>query len=99
MHYTLDRGDYPEEPTISEMTAKAIRLLQKGSQGYFLMVEGALIDNAHHKNNAANALHETIAMAEAVKAADDLTENQNTLLLGTVANKGTTRIDLRNFLH
>ncbi|GAU97667.1 hypothetical protein RvY_08924 [Ramazzottius varieornatus] len=79
--YEIDRNETSEDPSISEMTAKAIRVLQKGPEGFFLMVEGALIDNAHHRGHAARALHETIALAKAVKLADTLTDDADTLLI------------------
>lgn len=56
------------EPTIEEMTAKAIEMLD-GPQGFFLMVEGARIDWAGHANDAASNIHETIALDRAVKVA------------------------------
>ena len=44
LDYELDRvakGAANTQPSLSEMTAKAIDLLSQNSQGYFLMVEGA----------------------------------------------------------
>jgi len=41
MKYEVDRGsDEAGEPSIEEMTEKAIRILQKNPKGYFLLVEG-----------------------------------------------------------
>ena len=41
MQYEIDRtGDRAGEPTLAEMTEKAIQILDRGSQGYFLFVEG-----------------------------------------------------------
>ena len=48
LDYELDRvakGAASTQPSLSEMTAKAIDLLSQNSQGYFLMVEGR-IDHA-----------------------------------------------------
>ena len=45
----------------------AIKRLQKHKNGFFLMVEGGLIDVAHHKNNAKRALEETLEFERAVK--------------------------------
>ena len=44
---------------------------------------GARIDNAHHNNLAAKALHETLALEDAVQAALDLTDEQDTLVIVT----------------
>jgi len=41
MDYELDRDDGPKgEPSLTDMTKKAIEILQRGENGYFLMVEG-----------------------------------------------------------
>ena len=41
MNYEVDReNDTAGEPSIAEMTEKAIQILRKNSRGYFLLVEG-----------------------------------------------------------
>ena len=53
MQYELDRAsDTPASPRSREMTEKAIRILQRGPKGYFLMVEAGRIDHGHHAGNA-----------------------------------------------
>ena len=61
----------PEQPTLAEMTAKAIELLSTNQKGFFLMVEGGKIDHALHDTNARNALVETVAFDEAIQTAVD----------------------------
>lgn len=39
MAYEADR-DHTKEPSIAEMTDKAIRILSKNEKGFFLLVEG-----------------------------------------------------------
>ena len=53
-------------PSFSSVRA-AINRLQKNPNGFFLMVEGGLIDVAHHKNNAKRALEETLEFERAIK--------------------------------
>src|SRR5690606_21375398 len=49
--YNIDRN--PEKyPSISEMTEKAIDILSKKENGFFLMVEGSQVDWAAHANDA-----------------------------------------------
>ena len=44
MQYEVDRvNDTAGEPSIAEMTEKAIKILQKNPKGYFLLVEGSFI--------------------------------------------------------
>ena len=41
MEYEADRlQDKSGEPSLEEMTEKAIKILQKNSKGFFLLVEG-----------------------------------------------------------
>ena len=60
-----------EEPTLAEMTNRAIELLdgQTAGKGFYLQVEGALIDKRSHANDAAQTLEEVKAFDEAVAAA------------------------------
>lgn len=76
------------EPTVPEMTAKAIELLSqrsaKGGNGFYLQVEGALIDKRSHANDAAQTLEETKAFDDAVKIALDFAKKDgNTLVIVT----------------
>ncbi|MBN1397094.1 MAG: alkaline phosphatase, partial [Bacteroidetes bacterium] len=59
----------PPEPSLAEMTQKAIELLNRDSGGFFLMVEGSLIDWVCHDNNEEEAIRQTILFDEAVKSA------------------------------
>ena len=41
MQYEVDRDDSPNgEPSLTDMTEKAIKMLQRSDNGYFLAVEG-----------------------------------------------------------
>ncbi|MCE9577577.1 MAG: alkaline phosphatase [Deltaproteobacteria bacterium] len=68
MTYDLDR-DPGSEPSLAEMTTKAMDILGKKPQGYFLMVEGGRIDHALHETNARRALGEAVAFDNAIAAA------------------------------
>lgn len=59
LEYNLD-ANREKEPSVAEMTVAAIKLLQQGSDGFVLFVEGGRIDHAHHENKARKALDETI---------------------------------------
>ncbi|KAK3609264.1 hypothetical protein CHS0354_006189 [Potamilus streckersoni] len=84
MQYELERNTSPQgEPSLAEMTGKAIQILQKNNKGFFLFVEGARIDHAHHDSLAKKALHEVLAMEDAVKVAMEMTDQQDTLIIVT----------------
>ncbi|MGQ8364727.1 alkaline phosphatase [Glaciecola sp. 1036] len=84
MQYEADRGnDIAGEPSIAEMTATAINILDNNEDGFFLMVESGRIDHAHHAGSAYGALTDTIALAEAVDVADKMTDDSDTLIIVT----------------
>lgn len=84
MKYEHDRkADRGGEPSLTEMTTKAIEMLSRNDKGYFLMVEGGRIDHAHHENNAFRALTDTIEFARAVAAAREKTRREDTLIIVT----------------
>ena len=85
VHYEADRlaHDKAGEPSLTEMTRKAIDILKKNKNGYFLMVEGGRIDHAHHAGNAYRALTDTQQLAAAVQAAVDKTNPEDTLIIVT----------------
>lgn len=76
-------ADPKAQPTLEEMTEKAIAVLNKEKNGYFLFVEGGLIDAAHHLVFAKMALDETVEMAKAVQRAVDMTDEDDTLIVVT----------------
>lgn len=81
------RAPQVAEPTLSEMTTKAISLLQTNARtrkGFYLQVEGALIDKRSHANDAAQALEEMKAFDDAVAVAVDFARRDgNTLVIVT----------------
>ncbi|MFT4529529.1 MAG: alkaline phosphatase [Gammaproteobacteria bacterium] len=86
MRYEMDRkNDVSGEPSLSEMTAKAIQLLEAKdkNKGYFLMVEAGRIDHGHHAGSAFNALHESIELSQAVAKAQASTNPNETLIIVT----------------
>ena len=76
MEYEADRlKDTNGEPSLTEMTEKAIQILKKNPKGFFLMVEAGRIDHAHHSGNAYRALTDTVEMSNAVQKAVDMTDS------------------------
>ncbi len=84
MRFEADRhNDAAGEPSLTEMTLKAIDILEEDDDGFFLMVEAGRIDHAHHNNNAYNALNETVELSRAVAAALAATDPDETLIIVT----------------
>jgi alkaline phosphatase len=81
--YEIDR-DYALIPSLANMTDKAIELLSKDPDGFFLMVEGGKIDHAGHANNKTNVALETIEFCYTVEEAISYVKNtKNSLLIVT----------------
>lgn len=96
LDYELDRvakGAANTQPSLSEMTAKAIDLLSQNGQGYFLMVEGGRIDHALHGTNAKRALTDAVALDDAVKTALDKVDLNETLIVVTADHDHTMTIN------
>jgi alkaline phosphatase len=54
------------EPHLWEMTAKALQILEKNDDGFFLLVEGSQIDWGNHANDIVYQIGETLAFDRAV---------------------------------
>ncbi len=84
MEYEHDRPtDMGGEPSLTDMTGKAIDLLSKNKKGFFLHVESGRIDHAHHAGNAFRALTDAIEFSNAIKLAMEKTDPNNTLIIVT----------------
>lgn len=93
MRYEADRAqDIAGEPSLAEMTSKALQILQKNKNGFYLMVEAGRIDHAHHAGNAYRALTDAIALSNAVKAAQAATDPRETLIIVTADHSHTFTI-------
>ena len=83
MLFEIDRKG-STEPSLAEMTAKAIDLLSKGQDGFFLMVEAGRIDHAAHHQDIAAVIMDMLAFDEAIKVVYDFQkEHPDTLLIIT----------------
>ena len=97
MAYDLDR-DASKEPSLAEMTGKAIDALSAKKKGFFLMVEGGRIDHALHATNARRALQDTVAFDNAIKMALEKMQKvdpglKNTLVVVTADHDHTLNLN------
>lgn len=84
MRYEADKASIEGvQPTLSQMVESAIKLLQVNTNGFLLVVESGRIDHAHHAGNAYNALNETLELSCAVSLAQQLTQDDDTLIMVT----------------
>lgn len=91
--YDFDREalNIEDEPSLAEMTSKAIEVLEKDEDGFFLMIEGSKIDWAAHANDPSGAIGDILAFDDAVEVALNYAkEKQDTIVIVTTdhANSG-----------
>ena len=94
--------DNQTEPSLAEMTQKAIELLNQNNDGFLLMVEGSKIDWAAHANTTSALISDIKAFDNAVGIALEFAKtNPDTLVLIasdhgngglTIGNRATTDI-------
>lgn len=79
----------PPEPSLAEMTRKALDVLSQNRKGFFVMVEGGQIDFAGHANNAAANLKHTLDFDAAVAVALDFARKRGDTLVIVTADHET----------
>ncbi len=67
--YVVDRVEgATAEPTLPDMAAAALAVLDRDPDGFFVMIEGGRIDHASHANDLPRAIGETLAFDDTVAA-------------------------------
>jgi alkaline phosphatase len=83
-------------PHLWEMTSNALAVLDNGSAGFFVMVEGAKIDKASHASDTNRMVLEVLAFDTAVKAAMTWATNRNDTLILVTADHETGGLIVTN---
>jgi len=78
-----NEADRTDEPSLAEMTAATIEALSGNENGMIVMIEAGRVDHANHAGNAARVVRDQQAFAEAVAVADELTNDEDTLIVVT----------------
>ena len=95
MAFDLDR-DTLAEPSLCEMTEKALSLLSKDKNGFFLMVEGSKVDYAAHSNDPMGIISEYAAFDKAVAVAMDFAKKDGNTTVIVVPDHGNSGMTLGN---
>jgi alkaline phosphatase len=77
------------QPSLAEMTKKALDILSKDEDGFFLMIEGGQIDWAAHNNDAGTMLHQMLHFDESVQAVYDWVKDRDDTLVVITADHET----------
>ncbi|MBA0168727.1 MULTISPECIES: alkaline phosphatase [Pectobacterium] len=73
---------FPNQPDLTDMTQAALDVLSKNKDGFFLMVESALIDKASHPLDWERAFMSTIMLDQSVAIAKKFAEkNPDTMIV------------------
>lgn len=89
----IDR-DTLREPSLAQMTAKALELLGPAPRGFFLLVEGGRIDDAGHDDDPAGVAREVLAYDQAVGLALAFARRNPGTLIVSVADHETGGLGL-----
>lgn len=95
LSYEMDR-DPSKQPSLAEMTKKAIDTLSKNENGFFLLVEGSKVDWASHANDPVGIISDTLAYDDAVKTAVDFAKNDGNTVVISVTDHGNGGITIGN---
>jgi len=87
-------NDTNEKPRLEDMAVQAVNFLEKkaGEQGYFIMIEGGKIDQAHHNGRAVTALSETLAFDKAIDEVMKIVDLHDTLVIVTADHAHTMSV-------
>ena len=96
LDYEVDRiqQNPKTQPSLSEMTAKALELLQAADEPFFLLVEGARIDMAGHNHDAYAHYLEIEEYQETVKLVKQFVSEEPNTYVVSVADHATGGITI-----
>ena len=89
MAYDIDR-DSLKEPSLAEMTQKAIEKLSQNKNGFFLMVEGSKVDWAAHANDVTALITDMLAFDKACGVALDFAKANGKTVVVVVPDHGNS---------
>ncbi len=79
-------GDFPDQPTLVEMTKAALQVLCQNDNGFFLMVEAASIDKMEHPLDGPRAVYDAIEFDQAIGVAKRFAEADGETLVVITAD-------------
>ncbi|WP_371392105.1 alkaline phosphatase [Bacillus pseudomycoides] len=95
--FDMDReATNPEQPTLSQMTRKAIQTLSKDKDGFFLFVEGSKPDWAAHANDPIGMISDVLAFDDAVAEALAFAKKDGNTMVIALADHGNSGISIGN---
>jgi alkaline phosphatase len=97
MEAELDRPVFgPDQPSLAEMTQKAVEVLSASKKGFFLMVEASQVDWACHANDPAHLVGDLLMFDRAAESALRFAQAQGNTLLIVVSDHNTGGMSIGN---
>lgn len=98
MEAEIDRKDFAaHQPTLEEMTRKAIEILSQNPCGFFLMVEASQVDWACHANDPAHLLSDLLMYDRAVEVALAFARRNGKTLVLALSDHNTGGMSIGNY--
>jgi len=94
LDYELDRDESSTQPALADMARAALAFLERDPDGFFLVIEGALIDQASHANNLERAIGETLAFDATVRAVADWAAGRDNVTILVTADHETGGLEI-----
>jgi alkaline phosphatase len=95
MLYEFDRNTLaPDQPSLGEMTRKAIEILSQNPKGFFLFIEASKVDWASHANDPIGVISDLLAFDEAVGIALDFANDKGNTLVLAFSDHGNAGMSL-----
>ncbi|CAN5403699.1 alkaline phosphatase [soil metagenome] len=95
MAYANEIAAGSQQPTLADMTRRAIQLLQWNAGGYLLIVDAGLMQTAARENHGERTLAETVELDRAIAVAGSYVGENSTILVA--GNLGIGGLSLNGF--
>jgi alkaline phosphatase len=98
MEADIDRAEFaPTQPSLAEMTAKALEVLSQNPKGFFIMIEGSQVDWAGHANDPIHMVTDMLAFDDAVQVAVDFADEVGKTAVIAFPDHNTGGLTLGNY--
>ena len=95
MAYANEIAAGSEQPSLADMTRRAIQLLQWNTSGYLLIVDAGLMRANRRENHGERTLAETVQLDQAIAVAGSYAGGESTILVA--GNFGIGGLSLNGF--
>lgn len=92
MQYHLFNDENVKQPSLMELSQKALEIVSSNPHGYVLLIESGRIDHAHHENKAKLALEEMVQLHQLVDIIRSEIDEEETLMVVTSDHSHTMTI-------